>query len=80
MGVAVGLTTRGGGSQSYLERARGLMRRNILIDTHNDLPWAFRDLEKVRVCAFATASLFFSRRMLFFLVRWTWLLERSTRQ
>src|SRR5262245_10082140 len=30
----------------YLERARRLLAHTILIDGHNDLPWAIRDYEK----------------------------------
>lgn len=47
VGVAVGLTTRGPALPSDpLARARALMQKNILLDAHNDLPWAFRSLVK----------------------------------
>ena len=29
-----------------LQKARKLLRKNILIDGHNDLPWAIREWEK----------------------------------
>jgi hypothetical protein len=50
VGLAVGLT-RSGTTPNSLQRAKELMRTNIFIDTHNDLPWAFRDL--VRDAVFA---------------------------